>query len=97
MPEEVPIEADSSAFLDPMLRRYVFVEPADACPGSPKAAAIAAAALAAVDEVILFRRLMRWEGLAAPRETECECCREVTECRGRLPDIGREGGISCTG
>jgi hypothetical protein len=91
MPEEVPIEADSSAFLDPMLRRYVFV------PGSPKAAAIAAAALAAVDEVILFRRLMRWEGLAAPRETECECCREVTECRGRLPDIGREGGISCTG
>ena len=59
MPEEVPIEADSSAFRDPMLRRYVFVGPADVCPGSPKAAAMAATALAAVDEVILFRRLMR--------------------------------------
>ena len=59
MLDEVPIEADSIALLDPMLRRYAFVEPADACPGSPKAAAMAAAALAAVDEVILFRRLMR--------------------------------------
>ena len=59
MLEEAPIEVDSTVFLGPMLRRCVFVEPVDEWPCSLKAAAMAAAALAAVDEVMLLRRLMR--------------------------------------
>jgi hypothetical protein len=95
MPEPVPIDVDSRPFLEPRLRRCVLVGIAVGSPCSLNAAATAAAALLAVDEVTLLRRLIRCEGFVAPSETEWECCLEAATCRGKLPDIGRAGAFSC--
>ena len=91
MLDAVPIDVDSTPFRDPKLRRCgLLAEMAAAFPCSRSAATKAAAALLAVDELTLFRRLMRWDGLVAPSEIECECCLDAAGCRGRLPDMGRD-------
>ena len=88
------MEIDSRPFFDPRLRRCGLGGTADVSPVSLRAAAMAAAALLAVEEFILFRRLIRWVGFMAPSDTECECCLEVAVCRGKLPDMGREVNVS---
>lgn len=66
-------------------------------PCSLRDAATAAAALAAVEEVTLFRRDTRWFAFTAPRETEWECCREELVCRTGAPvwANGRDTEDSC--
>lgn len=55
---------------------------------------MAACAVDEAEALTLLRRLTRWAGFAAERDTEPECCLAEDESREKLPDAGRAVGVS---